>query len=546
MTATPRTRAEREDVLASLLRLPDATLAALASDGVLVPMPATVVVAPQRAMTPPADRATVLDVILPSEAMLVVTAFERARSNGVGLATVHGRCEPDVALSLTIVDVREAHGVLVCALDVVASDAGTGDGTAPLAGLEVSRRPRTATVRKTALAVVTEIDERTTRMLGWTAAQMVGQRSSDFVHPDDQERAIATWLELLSRQDSQRVRLRHRRADGTWAWLELENQYLPADDPADAVVVTHMSDVSDEMAAHEALQQQERLLRRLTESLPQGIAQLTPDREVVHSNSRLPVVLGVPAVRTWDDVAAVVDDGAREALDTALSRALDAGGDAPLEVAVRTPTGEARVCAVSLVALGDREGAPGALVCVADVTDSARMREELTAKATFDPLTGCHNRASAMAVLEASLAEGPTAVVFVDLDDFKPVNDTLGHDAGDELLVTTAARLAGVLRRDDIVGRIGGDEFLVVSRGVDGPEAAAALGGRIRAALAVPATIAAGTVPLRASLGIAWAGPGTDGAALTKRADQAMYVSKQGRRGEPVLWAQDLAAPARR
>ena len=543
MSATPRTQAEREDVLASLLRLPDAVLAAIASDGVLVAMPATVTVAPGRVMSPPADRATILDAIVPAEALTVIGAWERARLNGVGLATVHGRREPEVALSLTSVDVRETHGVFVGALDVLATGSGADDGATPLAGLEVSRRPRTATVRKTALAVITEIDERTTRMLGWTAAQMVGQRSSEFVHPDDQERAIANWLELLSRQDAQRVRLRHRRADGTWAWLELENQYVPADDPADATVVTHMSDVSDEMAAHEALQQQERLLRRLTESLPQGIVQLTPDREVVHSNSRLHVVLGVPAVRGWDDVAALLDETGRAALETALSQALREGVDASLEVAVRTPAGEARVCAVSLVALGDREGAPGALVCVADVTDSARMREELTAKATFDPLTGCHNRASTIAVLEAALAESSTAVVFVDLDDFKPVNDTLGHDAGDELLVTTAARLAGVLRRDDIVGRIGGDEFLVVSREVDGPDAAAALGARIRDALCVPAEIAAGTVPLRASLGIAFAGPGTDAAALTKRADQAMYVSKQGRRGEPVLWTADLGAP---
>ncbi|SHG29336.1 sensor domain-containing protein [Geodermatophilus nigrescens] len=538
MSAIPRTQAEREDVLASLVRLPDAVLAAIASDGVLVPMPASVGVPPGRVMAPPADRATILDAIVPAEAMTVIGAWERARLNGVGLATVHGRREPEVPLSLSFVDVRETHGVFVGALDVLVGEGG-GDAAAPLAGLEVSRRPRTATVRKTALAVITEIDERTTRMLGWTPAQMVGQRSSEFVHPDDQERAIANWLELLSRQDAQRVRLRHRRADGTWAWLELENQYVPADDPADATVVTQMSDVSDEMAAHEALRQQERLLRRLTESLPQGIVQLTVDREVVHSNSRLPVVLGLPAVRGWDDVAAVLDETGLALLDAALTRALTDGEDGSLELAVSTPAGEARVCAVSLVALGDREGAPGALVCVSDVTDSARMREELTAKATFDPLTGCHNRASTMAVLEAALAADSTAVVFVDLDEFKPVNDTLGHDAGDELLVTTATRLAGVLRRDDIVGRIGGDEFLVVSRGVDGPEAAAALGARIRAALAVPAEITAGTVPLQASLGIAWAGPGTDPAALTKRADQAMYVSKQGRRGEPVLWREE-------
>jgi diguanylate cyclase (GGDEF)-like protein/PAS domain S-box-containing protein len=545
VTATPRTPAQRADVLSSLLRLPDAVLAAIATDGVLVPMPASVGVPPERVMPLPADRATFLEAVLPADAMTVVTTWERARTHGVGLATVHGRQEPEVPLSLTFVDVREAHGVFVGALEVL--DAASADrGPASLAGLEVSRRPRTATVRKTSLAVITEIDERATRMLGWTAAEMVGQRSSEFVHPDDQERAIANWLELLSRQESQRVRLRHRRSDGSWAWLELENQYVPADDPADAVVVTQMSDVSDEMAAHEALRQQESLLRRLTEALPQGILQLTADRAVVHVNSRLPVLLGVPAVEGWDDLAAVVDEADRAALETALSRALDVGEDATLEVGIGTPAGEARVCAVSVVALGDREGAPGALVCVSDVTDSARMREELTAKATFDPLTGCHNRASTMAVLEAALAEPggrPTAVVFVDLDEFKPVNDTLGHDAGDELLVTTAHRLASVLRRDDIVGRLGGDEFLVVSRGVDGPAAAAALGARIRAALSVPAEISAGAVRLRASLGVAVGEPGLDGAALTKRADQAMYVSKQGRRGEPVLWTADLGTP---
>ncbi|WP_146220461.1 sensor domain-containing protein [Geodermatophilus normandii] len=545
MTTAPRTPAERADVLSSLLRLPHAVLAAIATDGVLLPMPPSVGIPPERAMPLPGDRATFLEAVVPADAMTVVTAWERARTHGVGLATVHGRRDPEVPLSLTFVDVREAHGVFIGALEVL--DAAASErGPAPLTGLEVSRRPRTATVRKTALAVITEIDERTTRMLGWTAGEMVGQRSSAFVHPDDQERAIANWLELLSRQESQRVRLRHRRSDGSWAWLELENQYVPADDPADAVVVTQMSDVSDEMAAHEALRQQESLLRRLTEALPQGILQLAADRAVVHANSRLPVLLGLPAVRGWADLAAVADEAGRGALEAALSRALGDGEDTVLEVGIRTPTGETRVCAVSLVALGDREGAPGALVCVSDVTDGARMREELTARATYDPLTGCHNRASTMALLEAALAEPggrPTTVVFVDLDEFKPVNDTLGHHAGDELLVTTAQRLAGVLREDDVVGRLGGDEFLVVSRGVDGPDATA-LGARIRAALSVPAEISAGAVRLRASLGVAVSEPGLDGAALTKRADQAMYASKEGRRGEPVLWTADLGAPA--
>jgi diguanylate cyclase (GGDEF)-like protein/PAS domain S-box-containing protein len=388
------------------------------------------------------------------------------------------------------------------------------------------------------LAVITDIDERTTRMLGWTREQMVGERSSEFIHPDDQERAIAHWMELLSRRDAQRVRLRHRRADGSWAWVELENQYLPADDPADAVIVTQMSDISDEMAAHEAVQQRERLLRRVAESLPIGILQLSADGALVYVNSRLSAILGTDRVDGVADLLDAVPEPDRTALSAALDGALTGGRDGALEVGFRDRrSGEARVCAVSLVSLGDREGAPGALLSLTDVTDSARMREELTARATFDGLTGCHNRAATLAFLERSLQDPATgtAVVFIDLDKLKPVNDTLGHDAGDELLTLTAARLSQVLRRDDIVGRIGGDEFLVVCRGLESPDSALAMGHRVREALVLPAELSAGTVDVAASIGVAWAGPGESVTDLVRLADRAMYVSKQEGRSRPVL-----------
>jgi diguanylate cyclase (GGDEF)-like protein/PAS domain S-box-containing protein len=346
-------------------------------------------------------------------------------------------------------------------------------------------------------------------------------------------------MELLSTQDAQRVRLRHRRADGSWIWVELENLYQPADDPADAVVVTQVSDISDEMAAHEAVQQRERLLRRVAESLPVGILQLSADRGLVFANSRLAAILGVDEVTGTDELLSAVGDADRPALTAALDAALEDGVDAELEVRFRHRTsGDARVCSVSLVSLGDREGAPGALLSVTDVTDSARMREELTAKATYDVLTGCHNRASTLAVLEQAVhdpAGTGTAVIFVDLDRLKPVNDTMGHDAGDELLALAARRLSGVLRRDDIVGRIGGDEFLVVCRGLDSAEAAMAMGQRVREALVAPAVLTAGPVDVSASIGVACATPGMDVTALIKLADRAMYVSKQEGRGRPVL-----------
>jgi diguanylate cyclase (GGDEF)-like protein len=336
------------------------------------------------------------------------------------------------------------------------------------------------------------------------------------------------------------VRLRHRRADGSWAWLELENQYTPADDPADAVVVTTMNDISDEMTAHEALRQQERLLRRVAESLPLAVLQLTTDRSVVFANSRFDDLVGRDAdpLTALQTVLAAADGAA---LDAALAAALDEGLDGELEVAVeRHDGGGRRICSVGVIALGDREGTPGALLSLTDVTAAVQLREELTVRASTDALTGAANRAATIAALEQALAEpgdAVTAVVFVDLDGFKQLNDTHGHDAGDELLRLTAARLAGLVRPEDVVGRIGGDEFLLVSGGHDGPESALALGRRVREALGQPAIVQRGPVTIRASIGVSCGRAGCDAATLVREADQAMYRSKQQGNGRPVLAA---------
>jgi diguanylate cyclase (GGDEF)-like protein len=181
----------------------------------------------------------------------------------------------------------------------------------------------------------------------------------------------------------------------------------------------------------------------------------------------------------------------------------------------------------------------GAITCVLDVTDSARARQELEKRATFDPLTQCHNRASIVGALQRELARGDstrTGTVYVDLDQFKPVNDTLGHAAGDELLVLVAERLKLASRDTDLVGRLGGDEFLVVLADIPGPEMAMRVADRIRESLCGTFELSCGTVELRASIGVAC----SDGEAITseelvKRADAAMYRSKEHGQSVPVL-----------
>jgi diguanylate cyclase (GGDEF)-like protein len=199
---------------------------------------------------------------------------------------------------------------------------------------------------------------------------------------------------------------------------------------------------------------------------------------------------------------------------------------------------------VSIRALTHDDGSvTGAIACVVDVTDSTRMRDELSRRATTDELTGCLNRASIVLALEQHISSGQRraerAVLFIDLDNFKEVNDEHGHAAGDELLREVGQRLRATVRDGDAVGRVGGDEFLVLCPDVGGPEAALQLASRIADALHNEMFAAGGR---RASVGVAWTtGAAVSADGLVARADRAMYESKRAGAGAPSL---DTLSPA--
>jgi diguanylate cyclase (GGDEF)-like protein len=152
----------------------------------------------------------------------------------------------------------------------------------------------------------------------------------------------------------------------------------------------------------------------------------------------------------------------------------------------------------------------------------------LAHQASHDELTGLRNRRHMMAEIDRVLAGPSGATVFLcDLDGFKPINDRYGHLVGDEALKVVAARLDAVTRPGDVVGRLGGDEFLVVCAGVD----AADLADRIRETLRLPMALSAGIVTIGVTVGSASAvaGSGTDRETLVGEADAAMYAGKSAR-----------------
>ena len=300
-------------------------------------------------------------------------------------------------------------------------------------------------------------------------------------------------------------------------------------------------DISDEIGAHEELRAREHLLDRLAEAIPLGLFQVDAARNIVYTNDRLQEILGVEPKNTLPAQLATVVEADRLALERALDDALGEGLPADIDVELRLSGGESRFCTINLRALSRDDGTTsGAIACVADVTDGARMRAELKRRATFDELTGCYNRAAIMRALEANVASGQRraerAVMFVDLDRFKEVNDRHGHAAGDELLSTVAERLRNTLRSGDLVGRIGGDEFLVVCPEIGGPDQAMRLAERLAEALREDACAATGRIAHKVSIGVAWSdGPATEADELVAQADRAMYESKRKGTGRPTL-----------
>jgi diguanylate cyclase (GGDEF)-like protein/PAS domain S-box-containing protein len=198
--------------------------------------------------------------------------------------------------------------------------------------------------------------------------------------------------------------------------------------------------------------------------------------------------------------------------------------------------------------VGVYEGRPCAVAFVRDVTETRRLTERLQHLAAHDPLTGLANRAQLRARLHDALVaaqrSGHTmALLLLDLDDFKRINDVHGHPAGDAVLQAVAERLRASVRTDDVVARLGGDEFAVLLPRVDGPADALRVADKALLALRrTPITVADLALEVDGSAGVA-CGPqdGADIEALLRAADLALYTSKAQGSGQPVRYAPALA-----
>ncbi|HSD74050.1 MAG TPA: EAL domain-containing protein [Steroidobacteraceae bacterium] len=255
------------------------------------------------------------------------------------------------------------------------------------------------------------------------------------------------------------------------------------------------------------------------------------------------------------DEDTVVDLGAAESVPTYAADVAARGARYALTQPVRGPKGLTAILTLGYrqspdLAGSDRGFARDFAARLAVALNNVEREERLYRQAHFDELTELPNRQLfkdrlAREIARSGRAGESLALLYIDLDNFKRINDTLGHDSGDDLLRAVAGRLSACVKQSDTVARLGGDEFLVIVGAVHGPEQAAKVAERILAELAAPLEIGAREYQARASIGIAiYPDDGTTLEELLKNADTAMYRAKEDGRGRATFFEPHMNARA--
>lgn len=321
----------------------------------------------------------------------------------------------------------------------------------------------------------------------------------------------------------------------------------PGEDGTVEYFSTIMRDVSESKEREEQLRRSEERLERVLETMVEGLCITDAEGRIQFVNEGAEEILDMPAEELVDRLATDEalsrgrwrrhghDGDVRAEEEMAVHQALTTGEAVHgVEHLLKRPDKETKAISVNAAPLRGPAGeTEGVVLSLRDVTQQRRLEAELEQKALHDPLTGLPNRFLFVDRLEQAAArssreEDQFAILFVDLDRFKEVNDSLGHAAGDQVLRRVAERIRGSFREEDTVARIGGDEFTVLLEGFEGKEGLQAAVDRLMESLDPPHHIQGQEFHVPASVGVVFSDPGEDPDQLIRQADKAMYRAKEG------------------
>ncbi|CAN5804995.1 hypothetical protein BH20ACT12_BH20ACT12_04960 [soil metagenome] len=377
-------------------------------------------------------------------------------------------------------------------------------------------------------------------MLGYSSEELIGKNAFDYLHPDDRQWVETAFAEVVKdpgRVPSAEYRFRHK--DGSWRWLESVGTNL-TEEPGVGAYVINSRDITRRKEAEERLRGAEKRYRTLVEQIP-AVTYIDPvdaPDTSLYTSPHIERMLGYTpeewqTKKLWPECLHPDD---RERI-LAADKRFEAGGGEPFSEEYRLLAKDGSVVWVreEAVLVKDEAGEPlywqGVFY---DLSERKALEERLEHRAFHDYLTDLPNRQLFVDRLRQALdrtrrrTDLKVAVLFTDLDEFKIINDSLGHEAGDLLLTLVAQRLGRCLRPEDSLARFGGDEFVVLIEDVDGPEVAVQVAERIIEELARPFLLEDRELFASSSIGISLGDAGTKTSEdLLRDADTAMYRAKE-------------------
>lgn len=393
------------------------------------------------------------------------------------------------------------------------------------------------------------------RLLGWTEAEMLGRTPIDFHYrPEVTARAeelgttddFDVFVHNVTPESAETREWTYVRRDGTRVDVSLSVTQMTDERGVCLGYIGVATDISQRKKAERALTESEERFRLAFDTAPTGMFMfdLTSERRghITRCNRALGDFLG----RSRADLlgmsvtALCADDDASDGLAQLLD--LKIGDTVNAEVAFRRADGRTVWGAVSASVVASPEAGPYGICLVENITSRRRAAAELQHSAQHDPLTGLPNRALLMDRIEQALEDaegnGPDCVglLYLDLDGFKPVNDTYGHASGDEVLQAAALRIKNSIRPTDTAARLGGDEFAVLCPVIGDHGRLRRIAERIQTELRRPVPLSNGATyqQLSVSIGVAESDSGSTADSLLRRADRLMYEAKRNGRDRIV------------
>ncbi len=371
-------------------------------------------------------------------------------------------------------------------------------------------------------------------ILGYPERVFCGSREEfiALVAEQDRERVNGVIDHSVANNVSCDIEFRTAQLDENKRWLRLQGKMMN-DATQTAQLVGIIQNITERKATEHFLRQ----AATVFEATQDGILLLSNDSQVINCNSSFTAITGYTLEEIIGKTPEFFTDpstpaGTLHHLGDALSKA----GKWRSEVNIIKQNGESFPALLSIASVnGSHNGnlVSHFVLILTDLTPVRSAEKKLQYLAHYDPLTNIPNRLLTMERLSQAILRGKRhneriAVFFIDLDRFKWVNDTLGHDVGDQLLQEITQRMQNCLRADDTIGRLGGDEFLAVVDPIDNEQAAAIVASKLTIAVAAPVKIKNHTIEISCSIGVSFfPEDGTKSDTLVRTADTAMYAAKE-------------------